>query len=58
MRRSIFDGDASPAAVITVTRKNTGVPFVRPVIVADNADDASVEPTVDQVVMFEDRSTR
>jgi hypothetical protein len=54
----MFEGDASPAAVITVTRKNTDVPFVNPVMVVDNADEASVEPTVDHVVIFVERSTR
>jgi hypothetical protein len=54
----VFEGDASPAAVITVTRKKTGVPFVNPVTVVESADEASVEPTTIHVVMFVERSTR
>ena len=54
----MFEGDASPAAVMTVTRKNTDVPFVNPVTVVDNAEEASVDPTVVHVVIFTESSTR
>ncbi|CAB4661094.1 unannotated protein [freshwater metagenome] len=43
---------------MTVTRKNTGVPFVNPVTVVESDDDVSVDPTVVHVVMFAERSTR
>jgi hypothetical protein len=43
---------------MTVTRKNTEVPFVNPVRVADRAEEARVDPTAVHVVIFVERSTR